>query len=94
MEMGDISQGPTPKLRATYNYQLLRERNFVFFREQPLDWLSSIKWSALETYIQITLDRLSRLFSCFYSFMCLCSNNKRDEALTLTGREENYISRY
>jgi hypothetical protein len=34
----------------------------VFFREEQTNLLSSAKWSALKTYIQIALFRLSRSY--------------------------------
>jgi hypothetical protein len=35
---------------------------FFFYKEEHNNWLSNAKWSALKTYIQITLDGLSWLY--------------------------------
>lgn len=48
--MGDMSQVPTRRWRATNNQWLLREGESVFSWDEPPDRLSNPKWSAPNKY--------------------------------------------
>jgi len=39
----------------------------VYLREEQTNWLSSMKWSALKTYIQVALYRLNSI----YVYICI-----------------------
>jgi hypothetical protein len=45
-------------------------KKIVFPREKNINWLSNNKWIALKVYIQVTLDKLRRLY--LYS---MCNND-------------------
>jgi hypothetical protein len=47
---GESSQGFPPK-RATRNEWLLKEKEFIFFKDKPSDSLANPKQSSLNTYL-------------------------------------------
>lgn len=51
---------------------MLRIGGTVFLKEGHINWLSNNKFSALKTYIQVTMFRLSRLHLGTHTHKCSC----------------------
>jgi hypothetical protein len=68
-----FSQGKAVE-RTTGNQGRLSEGEIVFPREDT-NWLSNTKWSALRTYLKVTLYRLSMLYLGIYVHICVYMYN-------------------
>lgn len=71
--MGQNPQGFKSTQGTIGNCGMLRAREVVLPREKHTDWLSSARWSALNTYVQATLYRLNRfdvgIYVCANTYM-------------------------
>jgi hypothetical protein len=51
----------------------------AFGREEPMNWLSNAKCSALKTYIQVAVYGLNRLYLGIYMYVDAITISKRGE---------------
>lgn len=56
---------------------MLRVGETVFPRNKPCNWLSNTWWSALKSYIQVTLNKWSRLnYVCSVIILTSCAHTQ------------------
>ena len=66
----ESAQGLNPKQELQAMEKKNLEQDSVLREEH-----SNTKWSALKTYIQVILQRLTRSYLCMYVFMYVCNNS-------------------